>query len=150
MSTHLGKTQKTFSDSEWEQIKEWVDEYLDNRNKSVYQDLQAQVMALSQKLEDLHRVVEIPAPPNTSSPTLKSLPSKEPEVWFIQQRAKHLGLTVNANQVIHIELQASEYYKYRHGKVPQKQLFKNTQASAYPKNDVDILDTAIKEVLARQ
>jgi len=146
LDTHLGKTQKTFSDAEWEQIKEWVDEYLDNRNK----DLQAQVMALSQKMEDLHRVVEIPAPQNTSSQTLKSKPSKEPEVWFIQQRAKHLGLTVSANQVIHVELQASEYYKARHGKVPQKQLFKNTQASAYPKNDVDILDTAIKEVLARQ
>ena len=116
MSTHLGKTQKTFSDSEWEQIKGWVDEYLDNRNKSVYQDLQAQVMALSQKMEDLHRLVEIPASQNTSSQTLKSLPSKEPEVWFIQQRAKHLELTVSANQVIHIDLLASEYYKERHVK----------------------------------
>lgn len=81
----------------------------------------------------------------TESTTAK----KEREFWFIKERASYLGLEINANQIIHIELWANEAYKERHGKLPGRQLFRRTQAFAYPKSDVDILDRAIRGVLAR-
>ncbi len=75
--------------------------------------------------------------------------TKEREVWFIQERAKHLEVKVNANHLIHIELFANDAYKERHGKLPNRQLFRKTQAFAYPVGDVDLLDAAIKGVVAR-
>lgn len=83
------------------------------------------------------------------SPTLTKLKNaqKEPEFWFIQQRAKHLGLEISANQRMKIEMWANESYKERHGQNPQKQLYRGTQASVYPAKDVDILDATIKGVV---
>ena len=74
---------------------------------------------------------------------------KERDFWFIKERAKYLGLEINANQLIHIEMWANEAYKERHGQPPARKFFRNTQAFAYPKSDVDILDRAIRGVLAR-
>jgi len=39
-------------------------------------------------------------------------------------------------------------YKERHGKPPGKQLFQNTQSTAIPATDVDLLDEAINKVIA--
>jgi len=151
LNAHLGKAQITFSDEQWERVKNWVDEYLDKHNQGLSQDLPAQIMTLSQKMEDLeHRLLDVSAISSPSASNRAKKPTKEPEVWFIPQRAKHLGLTVNANQIIHIQLLASEYYKERHGKLPPQELLRNTQTFAYPKNDVDLLDHAIKKVLARK
>lgn len=85
------------------------------------------------------------------SPTLTKSKNaqKEPEFWFIQQRAKHLGLEISANQRLKIEMWANESYKERHGQIPQKQLYRGTQSSVYPAKDVDILDATIKGVVAQ-
>ncbi|HEY9813695.1 MAG TPA: hypothetical protein V6D31_09195 [Candidatus Sericytochromatia bacterium] len=42
----------------------------------------------------------------------------------------------------------ADFYKARHGKPPGKQLFKNTQSTAIPATDVDLLDEAINKVIA--
>lgn len=85
------------------------------------------------------------SPTLTKSKTAK----KEPEFWFIQQRAKHLGLEISANQRLKIEMWANESYKERHGQNPQKQLYRGTQSSVYPAKDVDILDATIQGVVAQ-
>ena len=74
---------------------------------------------------------------------------KEPLFWFVQQRAKHLGLDISANQRMKIEMWANESYKERHGQIPKKQPFRGTQASAYPTADLDLLDATIKGVVAQ-
>lgn len=71
------------------------------------------------------------------------------ESWFIEERVKHLKQKANANQLIHIEMYANDFYKERHGKIPSKQPFKKSQASAFPVADVDILDTAIEKVMSQ-
>jgi len=99
---------------------------------------------------------------NRASPTTQANPTaqsrshtkstsskKERDFWFIKDRAKYLGLEINANQLIHIEMWANEAYKERHGQPPGRRLFGRTQAFAYPKSDVDLLDRAIRGVLAR-
>ena len=42
----------------------------------------------------------------------------------------------------------ADFYKERHGKPPGKQLFKNTQSTAIPATDVDLLDEAINKFIA--
>ena len=44
---------------------------------------------------------------------------------------------------------ASDAYKQRHGKLPSTRLYRGTQAYAYPAADVDLLDAAIKGIVAR-
>ncbi len=61
-----------------------------------------------------------------------AIAKKEPEFWFIQQRARYLGLEISANQKMKIEMWANEYYKERHGQIPKKQLYRGTQSSVYP------------------
>jgi hypothetical protein len=75
------------------------------------------------------------------------LPQK-PLFWTIKARAKHLGLTVNADQVLHVEMYVNDDYKERHGKLPKRELVKNTQTFVCPNDDVDILDKAINKVLS--
>ena len=72
----------------------------------------------------------------------------EPEFWTIKARAKHLGVTVNADQILHVEMYVNEDYKERHGKLPKRELVKNTQTFVCPDADVDILDKAINKVLS--
>ncbi|AFZ15563.1 hypothetical protein Cri9333_4793 (plasmid) [Crinalium epipsammum PCC 9333] len=73
---------------------------------------------------------------------------QEPLFWTIKARAKHLGLTVSADQILHVEMYVNEDYKERHGKLPKRELVKNTQTFVCPNNDVDILDKAINKVLS--
>jgi hypothetical protein len=44
---------------------------------------------------------------------------KEQDFWFIQERAKYLGLSISANQRIKIEIFANDKYKERHGSLPK-------------------------------
>ncbi|MBA2749955.1 MAG: hypothetical protein H0U45_14815 [Tatlockia sp.] len=84
---------------------------------------------------------------SSPTPTKSKTDLKEPLFWFIQQRAKHLGLEISASQRMKIEMWANESYKERHGHIPLKQPFRGTQASAYPAADLDILDATIKGVI---
>ena len=81
------------------------------------------------------------------TPTKSKNAKKEPEFWFIQQRAKHLGLEISASQRMKIEMWANESYKERHGQIPKKQLYRGAQATVYPAADKDILDATIKGVI---
>lgn len=160
---YLGNASKSAAVERLEQqVLERVNEHLEKRLLSYLDDylathqgkaseLHSTVIALSEKILYLsNRLVEekITSSSKTGNRTrLKNSPP-EREFWFIQERAKHLELTINANQLIHIELFANDAYKERHGKLPTRQLFKKSQAFAYPVKDVDILDAAIKKVLA--
>ncbi|AFZ15625.1 hypothetical protein Cri9333_4860 (plasmid) [Crinalium epipsammum PCC 9333] len=73
---------------------------------------------------------------------------QEPLFWTIKARAKHLGLTVSADQVLHVEMYVKDDYKERHGKLPKRELVKKTQMFVCPDVDVDILDKAINKVLS--
>jgi len=135
-----------------QQVRASVDAYLATRLDS----LQSLVTALSEKVA----FMEGTAIANQSSRSNKktaiarsavpeAIALKEPEFWFIQQRVKHLGLEISANQRMKIEMWANESYKERHGQIPKKQPFRGTQASAYPLADLDILDATIKGVVAQ-
>ncbi len=126
-----------------ERVRASVDEYL----ATLIDPLQTKVAALSEKVAFL----EGTAIANQSSRSNKkaAIAKKEPEFWFIQQRVKHLGLEISANQRMKIEMWANESYKERHGQIPKKQPFRGTQASAYPAADLDILDATIKGVVAQ-
>lgn len=126
-----------------ERVKASVDAYLATRLDSLH----SLVIALSEKvafLEGLETATQLPR-----SHKKAAIAKKEPEFWFIQPRAKHLGLEISANQRMKIEMWANESYKERHGQIPKKQPFRGTQASAYPLADLDILDATIKGVVAQ-
>lgn len=123
-----------------EQVKARVDEYLRTNLPSYIDDY-----IKNQKSPTAQANSTSQSRHHTTSTSSK----KEREFWFIKERAKHLGLELNANQIIHVELWANDAYKERHGQPPGRQLFRRTQAFAYPKSDVDILDRAIRDVLAR-
>ena len=130
-----------------EQVRASVNAYLATRLDSLH----SLVTALSEKVAFLE--TQLPRS-NTKAAMQGSAPreaiaKKEPEFWFIQQRAKHLGLEISANQRMKIEMWANESYKERHGQIPKKQPFRGTQASAYPAADLDILDATIKGVVAQ-
>lgn len=111
-----------------------------NQDKQLY----STVVALSHKINSLEaRLFTTNARINTN----KTLPPSEREFWFIQDRAKYLGLTINANQRLKIEMFANDDYKERHGKLPKRQPYRGTQAFAYPKEFVDVLDATIKGVI---
>ncbi len=75
---------------------------------------------------------------------------KEREFWFIGERARFLGVRLNADQVFRVDMFAADAYKERHGQPPSKKLYRNTYATVYPKADEDILDSLIKGVAARR
>ncbi len=125
------------------QVRTSVDNYLATRLDSLH----SLVTALSEKvafLEGLETATQLPR-----RLAKAAIAKKEPEFWFIQPRAKHLGLEISANQRMKIEMWANESYKERHGQIPKKQPFRGTQASAYPAADLDILDATIKGVVAQ-
>jgi len=123
-----------------EQVKARVDEYLRAQLPSYVDNY-------------LKNLSSATTPVNSNaqshSHTKSTSSKKERDFWFIKDRAKYLGLEINANQLIHIEMWANEAYKERHGQPPGRKFFRSTQAFAYPKSDVDILDLAIRGVLAR-
>ncbi len=42
---------------------------------------------------------------------------------------------------------ANDTYQQRHGTLPKRQVYRGTQAFAYPTKDLDILDATIKGVV---
>ncbi len=135
---HPGSARTDNLEEQRELIKGWVDEYL-SCSRDNQQDLQAQVTVLSERVATLEsRLLELS---KSKKPTLSR------EFWFIKDRAKYLGLEVSADRILHIELYANGAYKERHGKLPSRQNYRNTQAYAYHNQDVDILDAAIKKVV---
>ncbi len=128
------------------QIRASVDAYLATRTDLLH----SLVTALSEKVAFLE--TQLPrsnkkAAMQGSAP-LDAIAPKKPEFWFIQPRAKHLGLDISANQRMKIEMWANESYKERHGQIPKKHPNRCTQASAYPTADLDLLDATIKGVVA--
>jgi hypothetical protein len=133
-----------------ERVKASVHEYLATR----LDPLQTKMAALSEKVAFLEGTAiarsalpEAIANQLPRSNTKRAIAKKEPEFWFIQQRAKHLGLEISANQKMKIEMWANESYKERYGQIPPKQLYRGTQASVYPAKDVDLLDATITGVV---
>jgi hypothetical protein len=123
-----------------ERVRASVDEYLGTHS------LQNQVAALSEKMAYLEgQLSAYSSQSNTKTKPFK----KEQDFWFIQERAKYLGVSISANQRIKIEMFANDKYKERHGSLPSTRLYRGTQAYAYPAKDLDILDVTIKGVVHR-
>jgi hypothetical protein len=93
-------------------------------------------------------VLDIPAPSDSTS---QVLPESEPESksWVIGDRIKTLKKKVNSSQRLHIEMEAVEAYKQRHGKPPAKEQLKGKYYDSYPASDLDLVDEAIERVLKR-
>lgn len=122
-----------------ERVRASVDAYLATRQDA----LQGKVTVLSEKVAFLEGQL---ATYSSGSKAKAAIAKKEPEFWFVQQRAKHLGVEISADQRMKIEMWANESYKERYGHNPQKQLYRGAQASVYPAKDVDILDATIMGV----
>ena len=127
-----------------ERLPSYLDNYLATHQGM--QELQTTLAALSKKIADLESRPSATKPTRTGT-TPK--PPKEREFWFTPQRAKHLGLRVNADLLIHTEMWAVEAFKQRHGRPPGRQLYRGMQSVVFPAADVDLLDAAIKGVVAR-
>lgn len=121
-----------------ERVRASVDEYLTTH------PLQNQISALAEKIAYLEGQLSANLTRTNTKPTTFK---KEREFWFIQERAKYLGLTINANQRLKIEMFANDAYHVRHGTLPKRQLFRGYQAFAYPAADLDILDGTIRGVV---
>lgn len=140
-------------DSFDQRIRAIVDEYLEkhlashldkylatNQDKQLY----STVVALSEKIGSLEASLSIT---NVRTYPNKTNPPKNREFWFIQDRARYLGVTINADQRLKIEMFANANYQERHGQLPKRQPYRGTQAFAYPAADLDILDNTIKGVV---
>lgn len=79
--------------------------------------------------------------PSDSQPESKS--------WTLAERIKVLKKKVTATQRLHIEMEAIEAFKERHGKPPAKEQLKGKYYDVYPATDVDLVDEAIERVLKR-
>ncbi len=122
-------------------LPEHLDKYLaTNQDKQLY----STVVALSQKLGSLEARLTTT---NPRSNTNKTNAPSERDFWFIQERAKYLGSTINADQRLKIEMFANDDYKKRHGQLPKRRPHRGTQAFAYPAADLDILDNTIRGVV---
>ena len=118
-----------------------LDKYLaTNQDKQLY----STVVSLSEKIGSLEARLSTT---NAHTYPNKTNPPKNREFWFTQDRARYLGLTISANQRIKIEMFANDAYRHRHGKPPAMQLYRGSQAFAYPAADLDILDNTIKGVV---
>jgi hypothetical protein len=96
-------------------------------------------LALGQSNED------IPTPASEPEPELEP----ESKSWMAQERIKALKKKVTASQRLHIDMEAAEAYKERHGKPPAKEQIKGKYYDVYPAADLDLLDEAIERVLKR-
>ena len=87
--------------------------------------------------------------PSAALPTPSS--SEEPEVksWMIGDRVKALKKKVTASIRLHIDMEAAEAYKERHGRPPAKEQVKDKYNDIYPAADIDLVDEAIDRVLKR-
>jgi hypothetical protein len=93
--------------------------------------------ALSQSTED------------TPTPDQELEPEPELKNWLLSDRVKASKKKVTASQRMHIEMEAAEAYKERHGKPPAKEQVKDKYHDVYPAADLDLLDAAIERVLKR-
>ena len=142
-------------DSFEQRIKASVDDYLGQHLAShldkylaTGQDKQlySTVVTLSEKIGSLEARLSTT---NTRTYPNKTNPPKNREFWFIQDRARYLGVTISANQRIKIEMFANANYQERHGQLPKRQPYRGNQAFAYPTADLDILDNTIKGVVKK-
>jgi hypothetical protein len=98
--------------------------------------------------------VETPEASNSLTPAA-ALPTPsaglEPEAksWMIGDRVKALKKKVTASQRLHIDMEATEAYKQRHGKPPAKEQVKDKYYDIYPAADIDLVDEVIDRVLQR-
>jgi hypothetical protein len=78
-------------------------------------------------------------------------PESEPESksWMLSSRIKASKKKVTASQRMHIEMEAAQAYKERHGKSPAKEQVKGKYSDVYPESDLDLVDEAIERVLKR-
>lgn len=91
---------------------------------------------------------DVPTPNDSKSePEPKS--ESESKSWMLDERLKASKKKVTASQRLHIEMEAAEAYKERHGKPPAKAQVKSKYYDVYPAADLDLLDTAIERVLKR-
>ncbi len=83
--------------------------------------------------------------------TSPGLPESELESksWMISARIKALKKKVNSSQKLHIDMEAAEAYKERHGKPPTKEQLKGKYYDIYQASDLDLVDDAIERVLKR-
>lgn len=116
-----------------ERIRACVDEYLEKRLPSY----------LDNYLATNHATKKTRSKANSTNST------SERDFWFVQERAKYLGVRLNADQLLRVEMFAAEAYKERHSQPPMKKPYKNSYASVYPKADVDIIDSLIRGVAAK-
>ena len=124
-----------------ERVRASVDSYLATHLGALHN----KITANSEKIAFLEGQLSAYSSDRASTKSKAAL--KEQEFWFIKQRAKELGLQISANQYLKIEMWANESYKERHSELPKRQLFRGTQAFAYPTADLDILDNTIKGVV---
>jgi hypothetical protein len=87
-----------------------------------------------------------PTPSDSTSPVLSE---SESTSWMISSRIKALKKKVNSSQRLHIDMEAAEAYKQRHGKNPAKEQLKGKYYDIYPSSDLDLVDEAIDRVLKR-
>lgn len=123
-----------------ERVRAIVDEYLTTH------PLRREVAALSEKIAYLEGQLSANLTRANTKPTTFK---KERSEWFIQERAKYLGVRLNADQLMKVEMFAADAYKDRHSKPPIKKLVRGLPASVYPAADVDILDSLIRGVATR-
>lgn len=121
-------------------VRASVDEYLATH------PLQNQISANSEKIANLEGQLSAYWERTNTKPTTFK---KERSEWFIQDRAKYLGVRLNADQLMKVEMFAADAYKDRHSKPPVKKLVRGLPASVYPAADVDILDSLIRGVATR-
>jgi hypothetical protein len=87
-----------------------------------------------------------PTPSDSTSPVLSE---SESTSWMVSSRIKALKKKVNSSQRVHIDMEAVEAYKQRHGKNPAKEQLKGKYYDIYPASDLDLVDEAIDRVLKR-
>ena len=84
---------------------------------------------------------------------LSSTPASEPEPlsksWMVGDRIKALKKKMTSTQRLHIDMEAAEAYKERHGKPPAKEQSKGKYYDVSPADDLDLVDGAIERVLKR-
>ena len=121
-------------------VRASVDEYLATH------PLRREVVALSSKIAYLEGQLTAYSERTHTKPTTFK---KERSEWFIQERAKYLGVRLNADQLMKVEMFAADAYKERHSQPPVKKLFRGLPASVYPAADEDIIDSLIRGVAKR-
>jgi hypothetical protein len=112
---------------------------------------EAVIPVLTDYFENAVSLEQVSSQSSEDIPTPVSEPEPEPEFksWIVQERIKASKKKVTASQRLHIDLEAAEAYKERHGKAPAKEQVKGKFYDVYPAADLDLVDEAIEQVLKR-